>query len=162
MLKAGVAAAWADSAGRSDLTGAGSSEVGGGSSLAGTAAGVGDRPPRWCGRGAPLPAQRRNEAERRLPRDRTVLLVCRSGRRSTRAMNMLEDVGLTNVYALGGGILAWRAGQFNFLNWVLLEVGLILAHATNNLLNDYTDFIKGVEKICKDRDLLLIFDEVQV
>jgi SulP family sulfate permease len=44
-----------------------------------------------------------------LPRDRTVLLVCRSGRRSTRALHMLEDAGLDNVNALRGGILAWRA-----------------------------------------------------
>jgi SulP family sulfate permease len=44
-----------------------------------------------------------------LPEDRTVLLVCRSGRRSSRALRMLEDFGLSNVYALRGGILAWRA-----------------------------------------------------
>ena len=44
-----------------------------------------------------------------LPRDRTILLVCRSGRRSTRALHMLEDGGLTKLLALRGGILAWRA-----------------------------------------------------
>ena len=55
---------------------------------------------------------------------------------------------LIMTFLSGGiaGILAWRAGQFNLLNWVLLEIGLILAHATNNLLNDYTDFVKGVDQ----------------
>lgn len=44
------------------------------------------------------------------------------------------------------GIFAIRAGQFNFLNWFIMTLGLILAHATNNLLNDYTDFVKGVDQ----------------
>ncbi|MHC4218556.1 MAG: rhodanese-like domain-containing protein, partial [Planctomycetota bacterium] len=44
-----------------------------------------------------------------LPRDRTILMVCRSGRRSSRALRMLEDAGVMNVHALRGGILAWRA-----------------------------------------------------
>lgn len=44
------------------------------------------------------------------------------------------------------GIFALRAGQFNFLNWFIMTLGLILAHATNNLLNDYTDFVKGVDQ----------------
>jgi SulP family sulfate permease len=49
------------------------------------------------------------ERWKELPRDRTVLLVCRSGRRSSRALHMLEDAGLTRIFALQGGILAWRA-----------------------------------------------------
>ena len=44
-----------------------------------------------------------------LPRDRTLLLACRSGRRTSRAIRMLEDMGHTRLYGLGGGILAWRA-----------------------------------------------------
>ena len=30
--------------------------------------------------------------------------------------------------------------------WLLLVIGLIMAHATNNLLNDYTDHVRGVDK----------------
>jgi 1,4-dihydroxy-2-naphthoate octaprenyltransferase len=30
--------------------------------------------------------------------------------------------------------------------WLLLTIGLVFAHATNNLLNDYTDFKRGVDK----------------
>jgi len=44
-----------------------------------------------------------------LPRDRTLLLSCRSGRRSQRAMHMLYNMGFDSVYGLQGGILAWRA-----------------------------------------------------
>ena len=36
--------------------------------------------------------------------------------------------------------------MFNLGKWVLLVVGLIMAHATNNLLNDLTDFSRGVDQ----------------
>ncbi|MGD8441570.1 MAG: SulP family inorganic anion transporter [Holophagae bacterium] len=45
----------------------------------------------------------------RLPRDRPILLVCRSGRRSTRAMHWLIDLGFEDVANLKGGILSWKA-----------------------------------------------------
>jgi sulfate permease, SulP family len=44
-----------------------------------------------------------------LPRDRRLLLACRSGRRTQRAMHMLRTMGFDDVYGLRGGILAWRA-----------------------------------------------------
>jgi SulP family sulfate permease len=53
----------------------------------------------------------------RLPRDRPLLLVCRSGRRGSRALHMLADLGFTNVHGLVGGTLAWQAA------------GLPLSHA---------------------------------
>ncbi len=61
---------------------------------------------------------------------------------STRAAVLI----MTFLSGAIAGILAWRAGQFNLLNWFLLEIGLLLAHATNNLLNDYTDYVKGVDQ----------------
>ena len=60
-------------------------------------------------RAASLPLRLLPEQWDDLPRDRTILLVCRSGRRSSRALRMLEDAGISNVNALRGGILAWRA-----------------------------------------------------
>ncbi len=45
----------------------------------------------------------------RLPKDRPILLVCRSGRRSTRAMHWLIDLGFEQVVNLKGGILSWKA-----------------------------------------------------
>jgi 1,4-dihydroxy-2-naphthoate polyprenyltransferase len=48
------------------------------------------------------------------------------------------------------GFLYWRslgAGQsFPFLTWLIVTLGLFIAHGTNNLLNDYTDFSRGIDK----------------
>jgi 1,4-dihydroxy-2-naphthoate octaprenyltransferase len=44
------------------------------------------------------------------------------------------------------GALAWRDGYFSLLPWLILTIGLFIAHGTNNLLNDYTDFSRGVDK----------------
>ncbi len=44
-----------------------------------------------------------------------------------------------------GGLLAWRDGYFSWLAWVILTLGLFIAHGTNNLLNDYTDYSRGVD-----------------
>ncbi len=45
-----------------------------------------------------------------------------------------------------GGLLAWRDHQFQWLPWLLAAAGLLLAHATNNLLNDYTDSRRGIDR----------------
>lgn len=45
-----------------------------------------------------------------------------------------------------GGLLAYRAGSFSWQIFVLSFFGLVLAHATNNLLNDFVDYNKGVDK----------------
>lgn len=44
------------------------------------------------------------------------------------------------------GLLAVRDGGFDFVLWSLVTVGLLFAHATNNLVNDLTDHWKGVDK----------------
>lgn len=49
------------------------------------------------------------EDAERLPRDRPLLLVCRSGRRSTRAMHWLIGLGFDDVVNLKGGLLSWKA-----------------------------------------------------
>jgi 1,4-dihydroxy-2-naphthoate octaprenyltransferase len=61
---------------------------------------------------------------------------------STRAAVLI----MTFISSAIAGILALRADKFNFGLWALLTVGLIFAHATNNLLNDYTDSRRGVDK----------------
>ncbi|MGB2910181.1 MAG: prenyltransferase, partial [Anaerolineales bacterium] len=35
---------------------------------------------------------------------------------------------------------------FAFLPWLIITLGLFIAHGTNNLLNDYTDFVRGVDE----------------
>lgn len=44
------------------------------------------------------------------------------------------------------GMLAWRDGVFALLPWIVITIGLFIAHGTNNLLNDYTDYSRGVDK----------------
>ena len=61
---------------------------------------------------------------------------------STRAAVLL----MTFFSAAIAGLFAWRAGAFDLGRWLLLTVGLIFAHATNNLINDLTDFKRGVDK----------------
>jgi 1,4-dihydroxy-2-naphthoate octaprenyltransferase len=43
------------------------------------------------------------------------------------------------------GLLAWRDGHFDWITWIVITVGLFIAHGTNNLLNDYTDYTRGVD-----------------
>ncbi len=61
---------------------------------------------------------------------------------STRAAVLI----MTFLSGAIAGILAFRDGMFNLWYFLLLEFGLILAHATNNLFNDYTDYVKGVDQ----------------
>jgi 1,4-dihydroxy-2-naphthoate octaprenyltransferase len=44
------------------------------------------------------------------------------------------------------GLLAARDHAFSLPLWLLVTLGLLFAHATNNLVNDITDHIKGVDK----------------
>jgi 1,4-dihydroxy-2-naphthoate polyprenyltransferase len=53
---------------------------------------------------------------------------------------------MTFMSAAIAGLLAARAGRFNLLLWLMVTVGLLFAHATNNLINDFTDHVKGVDK----------------
>jgi 1,4-dihydroxy-2-naphthoate polyprenyltransferase len=61
---------------------------------------------------------------------------------STRAAVLI----MTFLSAALAGLFAMRVGEFHFLPWLALAFGLIFAHATNNLFNDYTDFKRGVDK----------------
>ena len=51
---------------------------------------------------------------------------------STRAAVLIMTF-LSGAFA---GIFAYRDGKFDLSKWLLLTLGLILSHATNNLLND--------------------------
>jgi 1,4-dihydroxy-2-naphthoate octaprenyltransferase len=53
---------------------------------------------------------------------------------------------MTFISAAIAGILAYQQDMFNFWLWLLVTIGLLMAHATNNLFNDITDYYKGVDK----------------
>ena len=61
---------------------------------------------------------------------------------STRAAVLI----MTFLSAALAGIFAVRDGAFQFVPWLALTFGLLMAHASNNIFNDYTDYVRGVDK----------------
>jgi 1,4-dihydroxy-2-naphthoate polyprenyltransferase len=61
---------------------------------------------------------------------------------STRAAVLI----MTFLSAAIAGIFAFRDHAFHFLPWVALAFGLVMAHAANNIFNDFTDFVRGVDQ----------------
>jgi len=53
---------------------------------------------------------------------------------------------MTFTSAAFAGLLALKAGRFDGVLFALVALGLCLAHATNNLVNDLTDYWKGVDE----------------
>lgn len=47
-----------------------------------------------------------------IPRDKTVILTCRSGNRSEQVADFLRKQGFTNVHNMQGGILAWQQAGY--------------------------------------------------
>ena len=58
---------------------------------------------------APLSELRQQAAA--WPRDVPILVVCRSGKRSSQGCSMLSEMGFTDITNLSGGMIAWRAQQ---------------------------------------------------
>ena len=53
---------------------------------------------------------------------------------------------MTEIAAGIGGILAYRNGSFYWPYFLAAMVGLVFAHASNNLLNDFIDFKRGLDR----------------
>jgi 1,4-dihydroxy-2-naphthoate octaprenyltransferase len=57
-----------------------------------------------------------------------------------------SGVTIVTIYScLIAGLLAYRDQTFALIPWLIVTLGLFIAHGTNNLLNDYTDFSRGVD-----------------
>ncbi len=61
---------------------------------------------------------------------------------STRAAVLV----MTFLSAALAGLFALRDHSFHFFPWLMLTFGLLMAHAANNLFNDFTDFVRGVDE----------------
>jgi len=61
---------------------------------------------------------------------------------STRAAVLI----MTFISTVLAGLFAARDSAFHFIPWLTIVFGLIMAHASNNLFNDYTDYIRGVDQ----------------
>jgi rhodanese-related sulfurtransferase len=47
-----------------------------------------------------------------LPRDRDIVVVCRTGKWSQTGMNILQDAGFTRAVSMTGGLTAWKAAGY--------------------------------------------------
>ena len=61
---------------------------------------------------------------------------------STRAAVLI----MTFLSAALAGIFALRDHAFQLVPWLVLAFGLVMAHAANNIFNDFTDYVRGVDK----------------
>jgi len=53
---------------------------------------------------------------------------------------------MTSISCAIGGLLAFAYGSFNLVNFIICFLGLNFAHASNNLINDWIDHRKGIDK----------------
>tara|TARA_B100000809_G_scaffold266869_1_gene332358 strand:+ start:6201 stop:6515 length:315 start_codon:yes stop_codon:yes gene_type:complete len=51
----------------------------------------------------------------KISKDKQVVIMCRSGKRSASAVSFLEQQGFNNIYNLAGGILDWKVEIDNSL-----------------------------------------------
>ncbi len=51
-----------------------------------------------------------------LPRDREVLVICRTGHRSAQGRDILLSAGFTQVTSIAGGITQWKAAGYPTVN----------------------------------------------
>jgi rhodanese-related sulfurtransferase len=47
-----------------------------------------------------------------LPRDREIVVVCRTGSRSKQALSVLKQAGIPNAFSMTGGINAWKEADY--------------------------------------------------
>lgn len=51
-----------------------------------------------------------------LPRDKEIVVVCRSGNRSAQGRDILLEAGFTNVTSMAGGLNQWKAADYPTVN----------------------------------------------
>ena len=53
---------------------------------------------------------------------------------------------LTLLAGITAGLLAFRDGHFNFPLWLAMTLGIYFAHSSENLVNDYIDYTRGIDE----------------
>jgi len=53
---------------------------------------------------------------------------------------------LTLLSGVIAGLLAFRDGFFDFPLWLAMTLGIYFAHSSENLVNDYIDFTRGIDE----------------
>lgn len=55
-----------------------------------------------------IPLDQLSERLNEVPKEKKVYVICRSGNRSSQAVNLLQSKGFTNVCNVTGGMMQWR------------------------------------------------------
>lgn len=63
----------------------------------------------------PLDTIESGEALNRLPKDKSIILICKSGVRSQKALNCLKEAGYTNLETVEGGMDRCAKEDFDFI-----------------------------------------------
>lgn len=58
-----------------------------------------------------IPLDQLSNRMNEVPKDKKVLIICRSGNRSAKGTSLLRSNGFDNVYNVTGGMMAWRGPQ---------------------------------------------------
>jgi rhodanese-related sulfurtransferase len=58
-----------------------------------------------------IPLSKLEQSLEKLPKDKPVYLMCRSGSRSRMALNRLQAAGFDNAVNVQGGIMAWQMAE---------------------------------------------------
>ena len=98
----------------------------------------------------------------KLPKDKTIAIYCRSGRRSANAAGKLADVGYKCVN-LKGGIIAWKEANMPVItseqdmNGLIIRIAEIEVHP--QYLKEYLEAARsvGAESVKKEPGVICIF-----
>ncbi|GLR17677.1 rhodanese-like domain-containing protein [Portibacter lacus] len=63
-----------------------------------------------------IPLSELSDRYSELPNDKTLVMACRSGNRSQKAIDQLSELGVTNTINMEGGIKAWQENGFPVVN----------------------------------------------
>jgi rhodanese-related sulfurtransferase/quinol monooxygenase YgiN len=102
------------------------------------------------------------QAKAKLPKEKTIAIYCRSGRRSANAAGKLADVGYKCVN-LKGGILAWKESNMPVITSAQEMSGLIVRIAEIEVhpqyLKEYLEAARnvGAESVKKELGVICIF-----
>lgn len=59
-----------------------------------------------------IPLDQLKDRVNELPRDKDIVVVCRSGRRSQSGASILQKAGFTHVSSMSGGLQTWKAAGY--------------------------------------------------
>ncbi|MBI5878460.1 MAG: rhodanese-like domain-containing protein [Chloroflexi bacterium] len=117
VLVIAAGAVWAFSSANAPATSTYPAEIGLADAVAKRAAGAFildvRQPDEWADYHVPgstlIPLEQLEARARELPRDREVVVVCRSGNRSATGRDILKKAGFSQVTSLAGGLSQWKA-----------------------------------------------------